>query len=302
MNFHIISIADLCIDVLVDAQVKPEYGQVEKLVDDYSMDLGGSIGIFASQIAKLGGKISLVGKLGDDIQGKIVLQTLKDAGVNTAKIQISSTEKTPLGLNLSCRGDRAMLTYLGTLSLIDATVFADNVFEEATHVHIGGYFLLNNLVQAWPNRIKELKQNGKTVSLDTNWDPEQEWKTITGILPNVDVFLPNESEAIAISGEETVYEAGEFLAKLCPLVVIKCGADGALVFTKGEIIDYKIPQDLLEGLKIVDTTGAGDNFNAGFIFEWLSGSGLNECLYRAVLCGTQSLKALGGIKTQVVLK
>lgn len=302
MNFHIVSIGDLCLDVLVDATVKPEYGQVEKPVDNYSIDLGGSIGIFASQIAKLGGKISLIGKVGDDIQGKIVLQALRDSGVDTSKVEVSSEDKTPLGLNLSCLGDRAMLTYLGTLKLIDESVFDGDIFKDATHVHVGGYFLLNKLLPAWPEQIKAIKKNGKTVSLDTNWDPDRKWKAVTQILPDVDVFLPNESEALAISGKEEVYEAGKFLAKLCSLVVIKCGARGAIVFRKEEMIEYPIPDDLLTGLKIADTTGAGDNFDAGFIFEWLSGSDINDCLFRAVLCGTHSLKALGGIAAQIVMK
>ncbi len=302
MSFHIVSIADLCIDVLVNAQVKPEYGQVEKLVDDYSMDLGGSIGIFASQIAKLGGKISLVGSLGDDLQGKIVLQTLKDSGVNTDKIQISANEKTPLGLNLSCLGDRAMLTYLGTLNLIDASVFEENIFEEATHVHIGGYFLLNKLISAWPEQIKKLKQSGKTISLDTNWDPDQEWKTITDILPHVDVFLPNESEALSITGQDDISKAGSILATYCPLVVIKCGEKGAIVFTDIEVVEYPIPVRFLENLQILDTTGAGDNFDAGFLFNRLQNEKLSTCIELAFECAISSLKALGGVKMQVLQK
>lgn len=299
-KINIIAVADLCIDILIDAKVKPEYGQVEQLADSYSLDLGGSVGIFATQMAKLGGKISVAGKLGKDPQGKIILQTLEESGVDTSLIDILDEEKTPLGLNLSCQGDRAMLTYLGTLKLIGPSIFKEEWLTMASHWHIGGYFLLDNLIPAWPEWIRTLKDNGVSISLDTNWDPAGEWKTITEILPMIDVFLPNEAEAMAISGKPDVYEAGKFLSALCPLVVIKRGAEGALAFSEDSVVEFKIPEAFLENLKILDTTGAGDNFDAGFMFEWLNNRTLNECLYRATQCGTQSLNSLGGIKAQFV--
>ena len=302
MKLDLIAIADLCIDILIDAQVKPEYGQVEQLADQYAIDLGGSVGIFASQFAKLGGSAGLISKIGDDPQGRIILQSLEKAGVDLSLVEIIPVEQTPMGLNLSCKGDRAMLTYLGTLKLIEPSVFSPSLLDRATHWHIGSYFLLNNLIPAWPGWIKTLKESGITVSLDTNWDPEENWERVHHILPLIDVFLPNEAEALAISGKENLMEAGQFLAAQCPLVVIKKGAEGALLFADNEVIDFKIPAELLVDLHIVDTTGAGDNFDAGFIFEWLAGRDFNTCLYRAVQCGTESLKALGGVKSQIVLK
>lgn len=301
MKLDLIAIADLCIDILIDAQVKPEYGQVEQLADQYAIDLGGSVGIFASQFAKLGGSAGLISKIGDDPQGRIILQSLEKAGVDLSLVEIIPLEQTPMGLNLSCKGDRAMLTYLGTLKLIEPSVLTPSLLDRATHWHIGSYFLLNNLIPAWPGWIKTLKESGITVSLDTNWDPEENWERVHHILPLIDVFLPNEAEALAISGKDNLMEAGQFLAAQCPLVVIKKGAEGALLFADNEVIDFKIPAELLVDLHIVDTTGAGDNFDAGFIFEWLAGRDFNTCLYRGVQCGTESLKALGGVKSQVLL-
>ena len=302
MKPDLIAIADLCIDILIDAQVKPEYGQVEQLADHYAIDLGGSVGIFASQFAKLGGSIGLISKIGNDPQGRIILQSLEQAGVDITLVDVIQDEQTPMGLNLSCKGDRAMLTYLGTLKLIDPSVFNPALIDRASHWHIGSYFLLNNLIPFWADWIKTLKKAGITVSLDTNWDPDDQWEGVQEILPLIDVFLPNEAEALAISRKDNVMDAGRHLASLCPLVVIKRGADGALLFKDHEVIDFKIPADLLLDLRIVDTTGAGDNFDAGFIFEWLAGQDLNTCLYRGIACGTESLKALGGVKSQILLK
>jgi len=302
MKPELIAIADLCIDILIDAQVKPEYGQVEQLADHYAIDLGGSVGIFASQFAKLGGSIGLISKIGNDPQGRIILQSLEQAGVDLTLVEIIQDEQTPMGLNLSCKGDRAMLTYLGTLKLIHPSVFNPALIDRASHWHIGSYFLLNNLIPFWADWLKTLKKAGITVSLDTNWDPEDKWEGVQEILPLIDVFLPNEAEAIAISRKDNVMEAGQFLASLCPLVIIKRGAEGALLFSNQEVIVFKIPAELLLDLKIVDTTGAGDNFDAGFIFEWLAGQDFNTCLSRGTQCGTESLKALGGVKSQILLK
>ncbi|WP_432708016.1 carbohydrate kinase family protein [Pedobacter sp.] len=301
MKLDLIAIADLCIDILIDAQVKPAYGQVEQLADQYAIDLGGSVGIFASQIAKLGGSIGVISKIGDDPQGRIILESLEKAGVDLSLVEIIPDEQTPMGLNLSCKGDRAMLTYLGTLKLIEPSVFTPLLVDRASHWHIGSYFLLNNLIPYWPGWIKTLKEAGVTVSLDTNWDPDGDWTRVQEILPLIDVFLPNEAEALAISGKANLLEAGQFLSTQCPLVVIKRGGEGALLFAENEVIDFKIPADLLVNLNIVDTTGAGDNFDAGFIFEWLAGQDYNTCLYRGVQCGTESLKALGGVKSQILL-
>ena len=151
----------------------------------------------------------------------------------------------------------------------------------------------------WLEFIPALKQKGITLSLDTNWDPEEKWEQVIKILPYVDVFLPNEAEARFISGKSDIRDAGKFLAQLCELVVIKCGADGAIIFMQDQAHHYLIPSELTQNLKIADTTGAGDNFDAGFLSNWLLGKNLEECVNLGIRCGTSSLQAIGGIEGQL---
>src|SRR5204863_4773032 len=128
----------------------------------------------------------------------------------------------------------------------------------ARHWHIASYFLLDQLRSRWLAFLSEARRLKKTVSLDTNWDPEEKWMGVNELLPQVDIFLPNENEAIAITNKATAEEAGQTLSLLGPLVVIKCGARGAVVFKSGQEIAAMAPESLVR--EPVDSTGAGDNF------------------------------------------
>lgn len=301
-SYDILAAADLCFDMIVSGPEKPRFSQVELLVDDYTIDLGGSVGIFACQFAKLGGDIALLGSIGKDIAGQIIINRLREAGVETGLISAFENEKTPLGLNLYCEGDRAMLTCLGVMDRNTPAIFDASLLKLAKHWHIGGYFLLRQLLPAWPDWVQALKQNGITVSLDTNWDPEEKWENVMQLLPMTDVFLPNEAEAKAISGKQDIIEAGLFLAEQCPLVVVKMGENGAMTFNGSRKRYYPIPATMLENLRIVDTTGAGDNFDAGFLHAWLSGAEQDRCIENAFHCAVSSLRGLGGIEEQIKLK
>ncbi len=297
--YEVASIADLCMDIIVASSSRPEFGQVELLADHYHLDLGGSVGIFATQYAKLGGKIALMGKTGDDTAGAIVHSRLTEAGIDGRYIEKIPGEKTAMGLNIAVGHDRAMLAYLGTMELIGPDMLRDEWTGLARHWHIGSYFLLRRLIPAWPGWLQKLKSRGVTISLDTNWDPEGNWENVLQLLPQVDVFLPNLAEALAITGKRTLQEAGTILVGICKLVVVKCGEDGAAIFFNGQHAMYPVDPEIADGLKIADTTGAGDNFDAGFIYHWLQGSDIAICVREASRCAVSSLRSLGGVAGQI---
>lgn len=298
-SFEVLAIADLCMDIVIASSSRPEFGQVELLADHYELDLGGSVGIFATQFAKLGGDIALIGRTGDDAAAQIVHKRLNEAGVDLRYIQSIPHQKTAMGLNLAVGEDRAMLAYLGTMELIGPELWQDDWPLLAKHWHIGSYFLLERLIPVWPAWVRTLKDQGVTISLDTNWAPTGNWESMLELLPLVDVFLPNLAEALAITGENNLADAGKKLARNCPLVVVKCGADGAAVFCDGEMELFPVPEHLTHALIIADTTGAGDNFDAGFIFHWMKGSDRATCIAEASRCAVSSLSALGGIAGQI---
>ena len=300
MTFDVAVVADLCADMLFRGDVRPVYGQVEQFVDDYQIELGGSAAIFASQFTRLGGRVALHGVVGEDLLGRFLSERIAALGISTQYLSTASRSKTPVGLGLLAHGDRAMLTHKGCLHEITVgSVQRSGVLTAARHLHIAGYYLLEELQPHWPTLLSALKERGVTVSLDTNWSPLGDWDSVRALLPYVDVFLPNEGEALLISGKDDLDEAGKALAGVTGLTVIKCGAQGAVAFSGAERRPFAVPPALLEDLRIVDTTGAGDNFDAGFIFAWLRSATLADCVALGMKCATASLGAIGGIEGQL---
>jgi sugar/nucleoside kinase (ribokinase family) len=296
-------VADLCLDILFTGEVTPMYGQVEQYVDDYHIELGGSAGIFASQFTRLGGSINLFGTVGNDFFGRFLKERLQELGISTQYVTASDVYKTAVGLGLAKHNDRAMLTYKGSFNGVTASGIRESgILQKASHLHIASYFLLEQLQPFWLEALPLLKQKGTTISLDTNWSPEEDWHKVHSILPYIDVFIPNEEEALRISGKTWVEEAGNWLSQSGGLVVIKRGEKGASVFDGQSIQHFVIPESISKGLKIADTTGAGDNFDAGFLYAWLQHASTEECVNLGMRCGTGSLSAIGGIAGQARLE
>ena len=293
-EYDVITIFDICADLVMDLGATiPEFGRKEKIVSGYSLEMGGSGCIFACGSAKLGLKTTGVGYAGNDALGEIVVSTLKEAGVDTSHIRLGDA-KTALTLCMikPC-GDRSLLTYTGDMD----TVLGEWIGEllgRTRHFHVSGYYLMNSLQPVYPALLKKAKELGVSISLDTNWDPAEKWDGgIREILQYVDIFLPNERELISISGKNTIDEALKYVNKFVPLIVVKCGHWGAFSFQKGVVTRVK-------GItkNVVDTVGAGDSFDAGFIFAYLNGYSIEDCIKAGVFCGGESTASLGGTKGQ----
>jgi sugar/nucleoside kinase (ribokinase family) len=289
----------MCVDLVLTGNVRPQFGQREQLIADYVVELGGSANIFASQFVKLGGRAGVVGRVGRDFFGEFALQRLKTLNVDASQVRQLASMKTGLGVALVERGDRAVLTYSGSMDAVQPEELSPDLLSLCHHWHIASYFLLTKLRSFWKEWLPICRQESVTTSLDTNWDPEDGWSGVLELLPWVDVFLPNEAEALRITGEPSVERAGERLASCGPLVVIKRGSRGAVAFRGGE----RWPVGAWEADngtdQLVDTIGAGDNFDAGFLRAWLLGWDVPECLTLASRCAFASLRAAGGIEGQL---
>jgi len=295
-NFDVLCIADMCVDLIVSGNARPQWNQVEQLVGDYHLELGGSANIFAAQFSKLGGKAGVLGAVGEDAFGDFALQRLSTLGVDASLVQRKSNLKTGLGVALCEGDDRAILTYAGSIDATSPRDLSTRLLERTRHWHIASYFLLEQLREYWPRWLQLAKEHGVTVSLDTNFDPQDRWDGVLDLLPLVDIFLPNEREARATAKNENLTEAAQYLASRGPLVVVKCGRDGALCVTpSGE--EYSISTTPIESF--VDSIGAGDCFDAGFLRGHLSSWPLEKSLELACRCGAASTRAAGGIASQL---
>jgi sugar/nucleoside kinase (ribokinase family) len=138
--------------------------------------------------------------------------------------------------------------------------------------------------------FQHLKSKGLTISLDTNDDPDDKWEGgLQEVLRHVDVFLPNEREACKAAGTEDLELAIQKLSQEVPLVVVKLGPKGALAQRGKERIT--VPS---QPVVPVDTVGAGDSFDAGFLNQFVRGADLSTCLASGNLAGALSTTRPGG--------
>ena len=294
-EYDVIVFGDTCVDLVVTgADVVPRFGQVEKLVDDYAIEMGGSCCIFACQAARLGLRVGILGRVGDDGFGRLVLRRLDDCGVDTRHVIVDPVLKTGLGIALVQGRDRAILTYPGSLCAIGPQDVTDEFLASARHLHHGSYFLHTRLRSHMPGIFRRARDFGLSTSLDINWDPDERWNsTLPDVLSLTDVFMPNEQEAIHLSGCSKLDDAAVWLRGRVPVVAMKRGEDGALLYYEREMVECTV-SPATGG----DSIGAGDSFDAGFLAGWLRGLPMDHCLDIACACGRSVAGAVGGLAGQ----
>lgn len=293
-KWDVMTFADFCADfILRGGDAVPEFGQKEKMVDSYSVNMGGSAPIFSCQCAKLGLRTAAVDKLGEDVFGRLILDELGRSGVDTGFIRVDTAVTTGVTCILQKPDDRAMLTVSGSIGAAAFADAPDALKKNVRHLHIASYYLMDQLRSGYPDFLRELRANGVTVSLDTNWDPAEKWDGLDELLGLVDVFLPNENEICAVTGERDALDGMRKLASRVPVVAVKLGRRGAAAVAEGR--EYRA--DALS-VPFVDAVGAGDSFDGGFIAGWLNGRGLGDCLALGCYCGSMNVARQGGTAGQ----
>jgi len=294
-RYDVLTFGDLCVDLILQGgDIRPRFGQVEQIVGGYALELGGSCSIFACQAARLGLRVALLGRVGDDIFGRFVLEQLAACGVDTRYVIVDPTLRTGLGVALCEADDRAILTYPGSLAAVQPDDITDELLASASHLHHGSFFLHTLLRPHIPAIFARAHALGLTISLDTNWDPEETWSgSLMDALPLVDIFMPNDQEARYVSRQPDLASAVAWLRQRVPLLALKRGADGAAVY-QGDTVWERLVEPAQGG----DSIGAGDCFDAGLLAGWLRGYDLDRCLEIACRCGTAVASAVGGIRGQ----
>jgi len=295
--FDLLVAGEINPDLILTGDVAPEFGQVEKLVDSAVLTIGSSSAIFACGAARLGLKVAFIGMCGEDVFGRFMLNEMQKRNVNIGNVIVVPNGSTGLSVILNCDADRAILTHPGLIDALRAEDISDALLRQTRHLHIASYFLQTNLQRGLSSLFERARALDLTTSLDTNYDPSEEWTGFDELLSVTNVFLPNEREARSLSGEEDIDLAASRLGSKVEALVIKLGADGALGVRGGQRVRVaSIP------VKVVDTIGAGDSFDAGFLFGYLSGWDLEESLRLACVCGALSTQKAGGTEGQPTLE
>jgi sugar/nucleoside kinase (ribokinase family) len=286
-------IGDCNPDVLVlGGDVTPAFGQQEKLVDRISLEVGGSATITAIAAARLGLTVALVAAVGADPAGTFMLDQLTREGVDVEAVIVRDAAPTGMTVALSRGGDRAILTALGAMTSLTAADIPPALLTRSRHVHVSSYFLLaDSLGPGLAAILSAARAAGAVTSLDTNWDPAGRWRDgrLSAAIAAVDLLLPNEAEALALSGTATLEAAVSALAAAGPALAVKLGARGARCVDGPASYQVNLPP-----VTPVDTTGAGDCFNAGLIAGLLQGLPLPRAVALGCAAGALSTSALGG--------
>ncbi len=283
--------------VLRGADVVPRFGQAEKMVDAADLTIGSSSAIMACAAARLGLRTAFVGVVGDDAFGRFMLDAMAARGIDTRSCIVDDALDTGVSVILSQGDDRAILTHLGAISALRLDQVDRTLMRASRHLHVGGYFLLDALRPGLAELFREARQEGLSTSLDTNWDPRDRWNDgLPSVLAQTDVLLPNAEEALRIGGRSSLDDAIDALGAVVPTVAVKLGAAGGRAVRDGR----QASAASLE-IELVDTTGAGDTFDAGFLYGYLNRWTLDDSLRLACACGSLSTRAAGGTAAQPTL-
>lgn len=309
-------LAELNPDVLVSSgDVQVRFGQVEQLVEDATITLGSSGAITACAAAAQGLDVAVCAVVGDDPIGEWTIELLRGHGVDVSGVVRRAGFKTGLSVVLTrADGDRAILTYGGAMTELSAADVRQDRLREARHVHASSYFLQRGLQEDLPRLFAAARAAGATTSLDTGWAPRGEWSSVRPVLDHLDYLLPNAAECAHLAAAldpapglapdpapdsggpgqpdaqgSPLLPAALALRQLGPSVAVKLGADGAIAVGHGRATRVHG-----RPVRPVDTTGAGDCFNAGFLVGLLDGATVPEALRRAVASGSLAVTGWGG--------
>lgn len=287
----VLVVGELNLDLILnDLESFPEIGK-EKLAHKMTLTLGSSSAIFASNLSALGARVGFLGKIGEDRFGTVVTESLENKRVGTDFIIISPEEQTGLTVVLNAGNDRAMVTYPGAMTTLGTNEISDEQILSARHLHVSSIFLQPALKPGLVKLFQRAHDLGLSTSLDTQWDPDEKWELdLDHLLPNVDVFLPNELEFRYLTGTSDLDKAIKKLPSNRGLVIVKQGEHGSSVID-GER-KYKIEPYLNK--KVADAIGAGDSFDAGYIFKYLQGKDPETCAAFGNLMGALNTTAPGG--------
>ena len=268
----------------------PRMGE-ELVTRNFAVTLGGGAPNTAITAARLGRKVELATVLGDTVADELAISRLEKEGVGCRLVKHQPNGTTAVTVSVSSAKDRFFLTYPGSNHSLQRYLLAKvtrNRMAHAAHVHFG---LAPESWSSFSRLVGWLKRRGVTTSWDLGWHPEAvRERGFRELLSQLDIVFLNRLEALRLARSRTPAVALQRLARKGQCVVVKLGASGAMATGPDGVLVRA------RGFKadVVDTTGAGDAFNGGFLHAWLAGRNLAECLRVGNICGSLSTTRPGG--------
>lgn len=271
---------------LVDLETSKK---VQEFTGDLSKSLasGGSAANTIRSMAVLGAQTGYLGKIGRDEMGKFFAQDMLKTGVTPKLIETD----TPTGIAValvSKDSERTFATHLGAAAELTPEDITSEIFDGFDILHVEGYLIFNN--ELIEKAMQTAKECGLTVSLDlASYNVVEANLEFLKYLVDkyVDILFANEEEAKAFTGKEPE-EALEMISKVCDIAIVKVGEDGSFI-KKGV---FKHEEGVIK-VKPIDSTGAGDNYAAGFLYGIMNNWDLAKCAKAGAILAGNVIEVIG---------
>jgi sugar/nucleoside kinase (ribokinase family) len=286
---------NMVLDILVRPVDLPQDSAGTAVVESIEQSLGGNGANTSYALGRLGVPVRLLGMTGEDPFGEYVLGRLRSAGVDTAGIRRSVAPTAATVVLVNARGDRRFLHRLGSSGemFLEPAGFEREIQPGMSHYHLASPFTLPRMRAVNAELLCRARGRGLTTSLDTQWDWQGRWmEDLAPCLPHVDVLFVNEDEARMLTGSAEPAEVARRLRGLgARTIVLKRGGVGCDVFA-GET-GFHSPAF---SVPVVDTTGAGDCFAAGYLAALLRGASHQKAARFANAVGALAIQKLGAVE------
>ncbi len=287
----------VCFGIVVgDFLVKPFEKMPDRgkliLADRTELHIGGCASNTGVVLKKLGVDVAIIGKVGDDNLGKFVLNKLKEEGLDVSGMMTGKeTNTSGTAVFIHPDGERSFIHSIGTNAHLKLAEINFDFVRKFSILHIAGALLMPGFDgDPLAETFKKAKEENVTTCLDTAWDSSGRWMTVLEkALPHVDYFLPSIEEARMITGKNTPEDVAAFLLlKGVKNVGLKMGKEGSFIMNRSEKHYFKALD-----IKVVDTTGCGDAYAAGFIAGLVRDFSFEKCGLLANLTGTKIATSIG---------
>lgn len=284
-------------DLMTDAVARARYplARASDTPATVTMHGGGSGANIASWLAVEGTEVAFVGRRGADITGRNRDMELMGYGVDARLVMDPDRPTGTCVVLVTHKGERTMLSDPGANAALTPDDLPRDLFTPGAHLHLSGYTLLNEgSRQAGLAALDIARRAQMTISVDcasaaplerTGAEPFLEWTHGAKLL------FANADQAKVLTGREDPEAAVKVLTAWFPQVVIRLAADGALWFGGNRAEPVRVPAEPIE--RVVDGTGAGDAFTAGFLPAWLEGKPPAEALAAGNRLAAKAISYLG---------
>lgn len=291
---NVLFVGDINVDLMMGGMLAPPAVDREVLCETFDVTMGSPAVIAAAAFAGLGGKAAFSGLAGRDDYGAFMLKGMKEIGIDTGLVHGTDHVRTGVTVNLIHGRHRTQVTYPGTIAAFDGAGITADVLGRFRHVHFAGPYQQTRLRPRMTRLLRAARKMGLTTSLDPQWDMSGKWEFMDEWLPLLSFFFPNRDEVLAITGSASLDAGCRALAARTACPVIKDGKDGAMILQNGLAVSVPTPD-----VKVVDTAGAGDSFNAGFLYATLDlKMGLRQSAEFANAVAARSCMFTGGVNAR----